>query len=251
MARNKRRPKLAASSFAFLSVLTCLVGSLLLLIATQATIDPDAGDTDAFQQLLARIAAEQKDAAELEAQIANSERLVQQHREQEARLARMQGREDDGPKDDADARRRLQRRIAGLRDQVERFGRTNEQLQGELSRRQRPGGSKRIAISGGGSGSNLLPVFVECTRSGLLIHARDEHAPVQVSAGSIEGSAVLARHFNKIKSRPTARVIFLVRPNGVPAHDRAARVARRLGVKHGKLPVPGYGELDLSQFYTS
>ena len=63
-------------------------------------------------------------------------------------------------------------------------------------------------------------------------------------AQDLATSAAFMDLLGDVRRDPSGTLILLIRPDGVPAHDLAARLARDQGVRHGKLPLPGFGALD-------
>ena len=53
---------------------------------------------------------------------------------------------------------------------------------------------------------------------------------------------------DRAKGRKDGTVVFLIRSDGVGTYQKAARVADERGVRHGKLPAPGQGVLDMSAY---
>ena len=88
---------------------------------------------------------------------------------------------------------------------------------------------------------------MECNGSGIIIHHRVK--PIHISAGSIGLDVGYDDFLRHVASTPKAMVIFLLREDGLASYNRAAGWAEsRFNVKHGKLPLPGQGEVDLSLF---
>jgi seryl-tRNA synthetase len=108
----------------------------------------------------------------------------------------------------------------------------------------------KLVVRGSGSGAiaTSTPIFfVECNGSGILVHHRVK--PLHFSTGSIGLDAAYDDFLRHVASTPKAMIIFLLREDGLAAYNRAAGWAEsRFNVRHGKLPLPGQGAVDLSLF---
>ena len=104
----------------------------------------------------------------------------------------------------------------------------------------------KIVVRFTGRGHDLDPVFVECTNKGLIV--MDGDSKDSISVRTISKSDRLHVLLENVKKRDNGTVIFLIRPDGIRAFNRALTRTQHYKVRSGKLPVPGYGEIDLSHY---
>ena len=126
-----------------------------------------------------------------------------------------------------------------------------EKLRAQLASRKATLDAKpRLVVRGSGSGAvaaNTPLFFVECNGSGIIVH--NPAAPLHLSTGSIGLDPGYDDFLRHVASTPKAVVIFLLREDGLASYNRAAGWAEsRFNVRHGKLPLPGQGAVDLSLF---
>lgn len=216
MARRRRRGA-ALSLFPFLSVLACVTGTLTLLI-TALAIGQLASPT---------VDVEDFRAAQAEVQQGTAEREALQ-----ARLARAEAE-------------RLERRQAQLTRDRDRLRAEVQSVSAELDGRSAVPTEPRILLQPSGSGQHLSPRFVECRAGEVRLHRAGAFGP-PIPVAELPASASYRQFLREVSGLPRGTVIFLVRPDGVRAYNAAAAVAAGLGVRHGKLPIPGQGEIDFS-----
>lgn len=95
---------------------------------------------------------------------------------------------------------------------------------------------------------DLQAGFVSCERTGLLTNvAAADWKQARVAYDDIEASPELIDYLNGVAAEENGIVIFLVRPGGVPAFERALAVAERESVRTGNMPVPDGRPLDFSR----
>ncbi len=241
MARRSRRRRgddssLGGSLFPFLSVLACVIGALSLLIAGLSIGEMSASEDDfdwvAWHELTGALADDSAAIETLEMRIADGR----------VRIAASEGSRELA---------RIEQQIGDLEDQhgdlIEEIRRQKdavEQARASMPPVQEP----HIIVQPSGRRLGGQPFFVECTNDALLVHkiGASWHVPVLKEE--------MAREFRSflrgVRSKPGAMVIFLIRPDGVRLYGRAARMADGVGVRHGKLPIPGQGRIDLGLFGT-
>lgn len=217
MARRRRSRVPALSLFPFLSVLACVIGALTLMIAALAIgqLATETVDVDAFAAVRARVEAGVAERDALTARIAWSEAAQLEERARALTLERDR-----------------------LRAQV-------EALSDELAGRSALPTEPRIQLQPSGSGQRLLPRFAECRAGDVRLREPGGWGdPIPVE--QLRTSARFHRFLRGAAATRRGTVIFLIRPDGVRSFNAASAVAARLGVRHGKLPLPGQGEIDLS-----
>jgi hypothetical protein len=257
MRSARRRPPLSISLFPFLSILSCVIGTLTLLTAGM-TAGNEGERMEVQKKVLEMRATRDAIRKELDLtqrRLQEATALATGFREAEAELARLR-------KETADHGVRLARRrelLARLAKTEARRRHLEEQLGKERATqarlRERLEGKKQelasvrrtFRIQPCGSGTGLVPSFALCTGSGLVLHPdRPKSGQLVVSPDGIAKSRELTEFLAEVKNRKRGTAIFLVQKGGVLVSDEAIAVATRMKVAKGLLAVPTARELDFS-----
>lgn len=251
------------SLFPFLSILACVIGVLTLMISALALMQMDddvvvrAEEYDstiaeldrqrASHSALERQLADRRDQLDSEvsskqktlvARQAEIKKIQNQYslatKKRDEILAAM----DPGKVLEQEPLAELEKEWAGLKEQA-------AQLSLALEEKKGPPKEAEVTVVPGGSGRGIKPFFVECTQNGVVLHQAG--ASVMVRPGNIEKSPPFLKLLDRVAGAEKAKVIFLIRPDGVPTWWRAKRLADSLEVPNGKLPVIGQGNLNLEQ----
>lgn len=260
--RRKSDLSQSVSLFPFLSILACVIGTLTLMITALALgqMDTDAvASAEQFEQEKGRLEADLARLEQIREKLARAEtsaddaqrRLAddQQRLDQlKAELQEAMAHKDDPvelpqPELDTEAH---QQRMAQLREQLEQLLKQQAELQRELAERAKPPEDAQVQIQPSGSGTNLKPTFVECNAAGIVIY--DGPQPRRVLRADVATDPQFTALLDKIAKNDKDTVVFLVRDNGVGTYSTASNVARTHYARHGKLPVPRKGKIDLSLF---
>jgi len=234
VARRGRRAsrELTGSLFPFLSVLACVIGVLALLITSLAieriTSNAEREASFAYEALLSRVRDARSEIHDLDERIGR----VRGAEARAADLASAQAKLASLESEHAKALEKLEERRAALAE-----------------RKERPEEEPRILVQPSGRGSYRSAFFVECTRESLIIHRAGESFTVPILKDELPQS--FGRFLRAAKSRPGIVVIFLIRPQGVEIYHQASVMAEAAGIRTGKLPIPGEGEIDLHYFEDS
>jgi hypothetical protein len=107
-----------------------------------------------------------------------------------------------------------------------------------------------VKVQPQGSGLNQKPTFIEVTSVGIKVLGK---SALEVNHAAIAGDEALRKLLERHRpgspqSETGAIIVFLIRPDAVRTYYRAENVANDAKARHAKLPVPGYGPLDLSLF---
>lgn len=256
--KGRKRP--AVNLFPFLDILACLIGNLMLMItavALQQMDNPTVADAERFEQARSRVEEERREIERLQAELAEMESRADEGQKQ---IAELRARRDqlerqrrelmdaqdrpvevDVPKVDPEAH---QRALAELEERVRRIEQETKELQQRLTERRRPR-EPEVVILPPGEGADQKPLFVECTAKGVVVH--DGGRP-EIPAGKLAASEELRDALARTAAVPGGTVVFLVREDGLGTLAAAQNVARASGARHGRVPVPGGGAIDLSQF---
>lgn len=257
MGRPRTIRKQAVSLFPFLDILACVIGNLILIIATvvleQVDTQPvaEAARLDTLEeeakQEEAKAAALQRQLDELRQRSgAATERLEevrgkiadakQRIRDAEARV-REATRPVQRPPDVAAALKQLEAKRTELKAQIDAIER-------QIAARQKPPEQMIAVLPSGGRAGPQKGVFVEATKDGLVIH--DGKSPWRVPTGRIASDPKFKELLDKVKGDADAIVTFLVRSDGLRALAVGQQVTAAVGVRSGRVPLPGDGDLDLT-----
>jgi hypothetical protein len=217
VARRRRRGVNSLSLFPFLSVLACVIGALTLLITALAIgqLATDTVDVADFRAAEAKVQEGTAERAELQARLAWSEASS------------------------------LERRRSELERERDRLRAELQSVSAELDGRSALPTEPRILLQPSGSGQRLSPRFVECRAGELRLHQGGGFGP-PIPVDQLPASARYRQFLREVVGLRSGTVIFLIRPDGVRTYNAASAVAAALGVRHGKLPIPGQGEIDFS-----
>ncbi len=254
MTRPRRRTRPSVSLFPFLSVLACVIGTLVLLITATATSQVASGgvDLERYEHLEQEIEANRKRLAELSGLANELEELLTNLEETRARGIALE-------RERAVVREAIAQHaplLAALREDESRLRELERELAPHseasaaraqaLAERKKRLSSARIRLKPAGSGYGLDPHFVECRPEGIIYYEGLERRPVEVPTHHISASAGYRRFLRAAVFRTNATVIFLIRQGGVDAYQWASRVAQQHRLHYGEIPLVGAGALDFS-----
>ncbi len=267
-ARTRSDPEV--SLFPFLSILVCIIGALMLLILVLTLAQGALGNRREVSEVARATEADRllreanERAREIKQWDSEKEKGDALHAEIGTKSERfvlltqtIKGVEDEKRKiafEQAAKQKELENMLqqidmlkseqTPLRTEVERL---REQL---AARKSGLDAKPRLVVRGSGSGMAAVTTplfFVECNASGIIVH--NPAAPLHLSTGSIGLDPTYDDFLRHVASTPKAVVIFLLREDGLASYNRAAGWAEsRFNVRHGKLPLPGQGAVDLSLF---
>jgi len=255
----------AVSLFPFLSVLACVIGVLAMLVValalSQVTKDDPRDEAEKrraeerlrqFREIQEQLQVDRKELERLR-------KLVKElEAQQKAKLAQIEAfkKKNDDRLKQLERQRELlklvtdiellKQRVAGLTADIGELREENKKLEEELKRRKSPRHYATVTIRPGGSGVGLKPSFVECGASGIVIHTNDP--PPRVRTADLKLSQAFTNLLACVSADTNKTIVFLVREDGAGAYFAASRIATELGVRNGKLPVMGQGNIDLSLF---
>jgi len=261
MSRKPSRTEKTISLFPFLSVLACVIGTLTLMIASLALgnlVENHSVERAQDYDLCEMDNREAEDeVAQLEEQIAEAEALTEELEQVRQELNHLEALLKD-TEEQEETRARLCIEVERLSAQISKMERELERLKKSIKERQmlceelkeadshmeKP----RILLQPGGSGQGLTPHFVECTADSLVMHSDLLGSPKRIERAKDKDFNAFSEFLDKVRSKENATVIFLIRPDGVPVYDDLYRAAEKVGVRNGKLSLPGQGEIDFSLF---
>jgi len=158
------------------------------------------------------------------------------------------------PDDSEPERRRAvaaRRATASLAQQIADLERQGEELSGSilgvetLLVKERPDDDDQpIRILPHGSGTPLRPFFVECREAGVRVWRDDFSGSIYLARGDLDDESRFSAFLQRVRMVREGTVVFLIRPDGVDTYRWAQGRTDRLYVRHAKLPVPSFGELE-------
>jgi seryl-tRNA synthetase len=267
-ARTRSDPEVTL--FPFLSILVCIIGALMFLILVLTLAQGMLGDRRDVAEVARAREADQllREAAERDRELqkwsTEKEKGDALHAELGTKRERfvvltqkIEGTEDEKRKiefEQAAAQKELENmllQIEMIKSEQGPIRAEVEKLKAQLAARKATLDAKpRLVVRGSGSGavaSSTPLFFVECNATGIVIH--HPAGPQHLSTGSIGLDQNYDDFLRHVASTPKAMVVFLLREDGLNSYNRAAGWAEsRFAVRHGKLPLPGQGEVDLSLF---
>lgn len=272
MAKPRKEAGEAISLFPFLSILTCVIGILMLLITAiamarmvgtsgaqgQEKPDPAIARALRINELNKRLALERDHLNRLELEIAERDAAA---KSAAAELERARAKAASKPQKLSAEERKVQAeqaalaKLAGdaqqsagqakqLQAEIERTRQAIEQLHEQLKKEGKLPEEREVKIQPSGSGANLVASFVECMATGIVIHEGKE--PARIRTADLKASPEFGRLLEQVHDKPDGIVIFLIRSDGLESYQAAQAIAQGNYVRNGKLPVVGQGRIDLS-----
>jgi hypothetical protein len=257
------------SLFPFLSILVCVIGALVLLIVIMTLAQSTAGDgrtpeemqramrSQAITRELQALAEKQKkleatsgEVAPLLKDLAAEQKRLIQLREDLRKLA--------GSEKPAETDAELQKRLELALQQIKAMDQERPPLDKEIAKLEAELKAKQLVLKappalivqpgGTGNAKNQNLYFVEAGGGGIVLHQKGK-PEVRISNGSIGKDEALNQFFLNVKKDNKAMVLFLIREDGDGSFRRAAGLAENtFQLRVGKLPLPGRGAVDLTQF---
>lgn len=258
MARRKDAGEEEVSLFPFLSILSCVIGVLTLLITAMAISQmdtPEIVEAENIEELVSEDQNLTTQIAMLESTVSDSNqtavKLLQQQDQLAILLEQLKKAEDlksetEKKVDPSFVPTDVDAKIKELEIEKTNLDEQLTELKTELGdRMDRKEGT--VQVRPGGTGVNFEPSFVECRNEGIVLF-QDDGSTHNVLTSQIGSDVKFLSLLDEISEDPNRVVTFLLREDGVSTYYRARGVARSRFAKNGKLPVLGMGKLDLSLF---
>ena len=246
-----RRDSIVSSLFPFLSVLACTIGVLVVLLAVMslASVSVTEEARESWQE-------RDRERAEDRARLDDSKREVAAAEARWRALDEALAERGATPGASAfEIRRWLKQarrqadtaaRIAALESEQAELERERGEVETTIAVLESRRETLPILIDPTGLSRRWKPWFVACEAEGLTAYrVRDGHAHF-VSQDSISMQGELGRYLRRLLAEPGALLVLLVRPDGLGVAGRLARLAKGVGIRVARLPLPGTGELDWS-----
>lgn len=256
----------------FLDILCSLIGVLILIIVvvSVAQIRKAGGRTkedlalaQKFQELQRQKKELEKSVAETKDKLAQLEKRKQELEEKRLKLVDLRKRLEmsaDEERKNKEKATALQKQVEDLVRQIEALARQTAPVQLEidklkklLSERQKKPEqrSPTIVVKPSGSGTAARGqrlFFVEASGGSLVLH-KEGGGQVRIARDTVGLDKDYNAFLEEAKAAGSSSLIFLIRKDGWTSYQRAAGWAEQeFQLKGGKLPLPGDGAVDLSQF---
>ncbi len=254
------------SLFPFLSVIACLIGVLTMMISTMALAQMDGEEIavieawEKLQQQIDRTDSEIDRVSERLAEFQGPDGIslqetLQRQREElaaleaeqkqlQAQLQELQNVRIVIPEIDPSRRET----VASLQAELDALQQELAQMERELEQRLQAA-ETTVSVLPAGSGVHLKPHFVECAKGAIVLHT--QNPPKLIRAAEMVTDADFLNVLNTVAAGPEDMLVFLIRPDGLPVYRAAKTLCDELGIRSGRLPVPGDGRIDLTRFSRS
>lgn len=259
MAKRRKREDLTVSLLPFLSVLACVMGSLILLVAAMALGSmggaslQDVRRAEQMIQVEDDLEAARARLQSLEASVEAAEVREEQEGELRERLVGL-GLSMDISVEELQGVIRLREELEELKDAVgaakndaQAARALTERAEDKIEEAKKVALGAPIVIDPSGLGREQRPYLVECKSDFLAIHPSKGDFTYRIPQEEILNSREYKRFLKQVRAIRNGIVIFLIRPDGVQSYQQAMQVAQVLGVRNAKLPLPGQGTLDLGR----
>jgi hypothetical protein len=245
MARAKSSAIPTVSLFPFLSILACLSGALVVMICVLVVMQVTnsgaaAAKTNQLNEF--RTLTDQMTTIEqAEKRMVLLQELVQDASTTDALRARLEAEI-----------KNMQVVIANLLNQKPRLTNEIASLKAELAeRRIDPAQLKpALRVQGGGSGFAVgrRLFVVEANSDSVVVH-RDKETRFRVAASTIGADKDYNEFLAEVAAHKNHLVLFLVRTDGWNSYVRGAGWAeQQFKLATSKMPIPGQGKVDLTEF---
>ena len=258
MAGRKDGEEDEVSLFPFLSILSCVIGVLTLLITAMAISQMDTPEIVETEKLDELVDEDQRlkneiDLLEEEVKVSNRStvELLKAQDQLALLLDQLKKKEDDAE----ESRKKVDPDFVqvNLDEKIKELEQDRAKLENQLADLENELGDRKdlregiVQVRPGGTGVDFEPTFVECRKEGVVLYL-EPGKPHNVLRSQLGSDVRFLSTLDAISEDPARVMTFLLREDGVDTYNQARNLARSRYAKNGKLPVLGRGKLDLSLF---
>lgn len=267
MPRRARSTAPSVALFPFLSILVCLIGTIVVLICVLSIIQAthmggrprkEVELAMEYVQAEKKLQQDQKKLEEAQAKIDKLEAAQKEHAELDARITQLSLQLSQG-NNSAETSRAMQRELELAIVQLAAMAKEKPSIVEEVAKLKKELEARKIdpkklvpqvVVQPGGSGNaqggNLF--FAEATGGALTLY-KSKTETARITAGSIGTDKEYDAFLEKVAATPQSTLIFLIRDDGWYSYVRGAGWAEgTFKIKTAKLPMPSKGAIDLGQF---
>ena len=274
MAKRRGSSGDEVSLFPFLSILACLIGALVMIIVVLvvAQTEKAEGRTPEEIQMAQEVLNIKKELEKREQQDEELKKKLEELRKIEeeaqdltaryAKLRKLLDTSKDVQEQNKEISQQLQKelddlllQIDGLKKQQAETKKEIALLMAELEKRKVPKDKEpppvQVAPSGSGMSPETKVYFVEASGGSLkLLQPWNEEDYRLSSQAEVVVSDHAYNHFlTELQKDKNSLLLFLIRDDGYGAFNNGAgRAESDYGIRVGKLPIPGRGQLQLDLF---
>jgi hypothetical protein len=274
MAKRRSSSGDEVSLFPFLSILACLIGALVIIIVVLVVAQTDRMEGRSPEEI--KMAQEvlnikkelekrEKQKAVLDEKLAELKKIEEEVEERKVRFAKLRKLLDSSKEvqqQNMEISQQLQKELDNLLLELDGLKRQQAEskkemalLLAELEKRKVPKDKKpppvQVQPSGSGMDSNTKVYFVEASGGGLKLLKPwgDEDYRLSAQAEVVIGDHAFNHFLLELQKDKNSLILFLIRDDGYGAFNNGAgRAETDYGIRVGKLPIPGRGELQLDMF---
>ncbi len=266
MARPRGNSENPVSLFPFLSILACVIGTLILMIVglalSQIESQPEEEllarveeykklerSQEEMDRLLEKMLPQLEKLEQYKAALKKLEELAAELRKKHQQELTKSKNEQVELKNVLDEEEKLREKLARQRKKQEELERTLRELREELERRKMVINAPTVCVlparRRSGEGPSV-PVFVEADAKGLVLDPGGKRE--RVPAARLKTDPRFQDVVDAVAADPKKVLVLLVRSDAYGVYKAAELFARTNSAMVAKLPIIGKGKLDLSRF---
>ncbi len=260
--------------FPFLSILACLIGALVMIIVVLVISQTEKAEGRSVEEIQRaqdylnikkEIEKREQEEAQVKEKLAVLEKIQQELEERRQRFAKLRRLLDSSKEvqeQNKEISQQLQKElddlmveIEGLKKQQNASKEEIKALLAKIEERKIPEDKEpppvQVQPSGSGMGGDTKVYFVEASGGSLkLLKPWDEEDYRLSSRPEVVVADHAYNHFLlELQKDKNALILFLIRDDGYGSYNNGAgRAESDYGIRTGKLPIPGRGQLQLELF---
>ena len=258
MVKKKESDEDDVSLFPFLSILSCVIGVLTLLITAMAISQmdtPEIVETEKLDELIAENETLIDEIKFAEDKVADSNQSTVNLLQSREKLVVLKEQLKKKEEIVSESKKKISPEFVqvDLDSKIRELEKEKKKLDVEYQRLERDLGNRKeksegtVQVRPGGTGVKFSPTFVECRKEGLVLFL-DDGSVHNVLKSQVGNDIRFLSTLDEINGDTNRVMTFLLRDDGVDTYYKARAIARSRYARNGKLPVLGKGKLDLSLF---